>query len=151
MLALHSLGSSSPRPSPDGSGTAGRLVEPGALRRDSGKAPPPSGRPFRPSQVGIVRLPPNLRVDALRINARSPPSLYLYKAKVGPNHPSTLTSISASGDSYKDLGPAWGLKIREETLALRKAKLGPTNRVANSPPLWERQQDHRFGTGARAS
>jgi hypothetical protein len=30
-----------------GSGTAGRLVEPGALRRDSGKAPPPSGRLFR--------------------------------------------------------------------------------------------------------
>ena len=41
MLALHSLGSSSPRPSPDGTGTAGRLVEPDALRRDSGKAPPP--------------------------------------------------------------------------------------------------------------
>ena len=48
MLALHNLGSSSPRPSPDGIGTAGRLVEPGAPWRDPGKAPPPSGRPFQP-------------------------------------------------------------------------------------------------------
>ena len=53
MLALHSLGSSSPRPSPDGTGTAGRLVEPDALRRDSGKAPPPSGRLFRATQLGL--------------------------------------------------------------------------------------------------
>ena len=48
------------------------------------------------------------------------------KAKLGPDHPDTLTSMNNLANSYADAGQHDGaLKLREETLALRKAKLGP--------------------------
>ena len=48
------------------------------------------------------------------------------KAKLGPDHPDTLTSMNNLANSYAALGRhAEALKLREETLALRKAKLGP--------------------------
>jgi serine/threonine-protein kinase len=49
-----------------------------------------------------------------------------YTAELGPDHPNTLQSMNNLAHSYAALG--WhteGLKLREETLALRKAKLGP--------------------------
>ncbi len=52
--------------------------------------------------------------------------LALTKARLGPDHPDTLMSMSNLAIGYSALGRhAEALKLREETLALRKAKLGP--------------------------
>jgi serine/threonine protein kinase/tetratricopeptide (TPR) repeat protein len=49
-----------------------------------------------------------------------------YTAGLGPDHPHTLRSMNNLANSYDDLGRhAEALKLKEETLALRKAKLGP--------------------------
>ena len=49
-----------------------------------------------------------------------------YTARLGPDHPDTLLSMNNLANSYAGLGrQAEALKLREETLALRKAKLGP--------------------------
>ncbi len=49
-----------------------------------------------------------------------------YTALLGPDHPDTLSSMNNLAISYAALGRhAEALKLREETLALRKAKLGP--------------------------
>jgi hypothetical protein len=47
LLALHSLGSSSPRPSPDGTGTAGREWSRTRFGVTPGKRLRSSGRPFQ--------------------------------------------------------------------------------------------------------
>jgi tetratricopeptide (TPR) repeat protein len=48
-----------------------------------------------------------------------------YTAGLGPDHPDTLGSMNRLADSYAALGrQAEALKLREETLTLRKAKLG---------------------------
>ena len=61
--------------------------------------------------------------DALKLYEET---LALQKAKLGPDHPDTLTSMNNLANSYADLGRhADALKLHEETLALRKAKLGP--------------------------
>src|SRR5262249_28761718 len=50
----------------------------------------------------------------------------LYARHRGPDHPDTLTSMSNLAVSYAGLGRhADALKLREETLALQKARLGP--------------------------
>src|SRR5262249_7987328 len=47
----------------------------------------------------------------------------------GPDHPDTLTSMKHLANSYQALGRhAEALKLREEALALQKAKLGPDHR-----------------------
>jgi tetratricopeptide (TPR) repeat protein len=52
--------------------------------------------------------------------------LALRKAKLGPEHPDTLTSLNNLANSYAALGRLdEALKLREEALALWKAKLGP--------------------------
>jgi len=61
--------------------------------------------------------------EALKLREET---LALRRAKLGADHPSTLISMSALGDSYEALSRhAEALKIRQENLALRKAKLGP--------------------------
>ncbi|MGO9921798.1 MAG: tetratricopeptide repeat protein [Isosphaeraceae bacterium] len=50
----------------------------------------------------------------------------LYTRELGPDHPDTLGIMNRLSVVYSDLGQtAEALKLREETLALRKAKLGP--------------------------
>jgi serine/threonine protein kinase/tetratricopeptide (TPR) repeat protein len=50
----------------------------------------------------------------------------LYTKYLGPDHPDTLKSMNGLANSYEALGRhVDALKLREETLALRKAKLGP--------------------------
>jgi len=50
----------------------------------------------------------------------------LYSKHLGPDHPDTLRSMNNLANSYAALGrQAEALKLREETLELRKAKLGP--------------------------
>ena len=52
--------------------------------------------------------------------------LAVRKAKLGPDHPDTLRSMSSLATSYDDAGRGdEALKLREEVLAERKAKLGP--------------------------
>ena len=54
--------------------------------------------------------------------------------QLGPDHPDTLSSMNNLALSYSDLGRhADALKLREETLALRKAKLGPDHPAVTSP------------------
>ena len=61
--------------------------------------------------------------EALKLNEEA---LALRKAKLGPDHPDTLASMTSLANSYTALGRhAEALKLREETLALMKAKLGP--------------------------
>ena len=69
---------------------------------------------------------------------------------LGPEHPYTLLSMNNLANSLNDLGRyADALKLREETLALQKAKLGPEhpntlasiNNLANSYAALGRQAD----------
>jgi tetratricopeptide (TPR) repeat protein len=53
-------------------------------------------------------------------------ALALSKARLGPDHPDTLSSMEGLAYSYTGLGRnAEALKLREQTLALMKAKFGP--------------------------
>jgi tetratricopeptide (TPR) repeat protein len=53
-------------------------------------------------------------------------TLELRKAKLGPEHPDTLTSMSNLAVAYQTAGRlAEALPLYEQTLELRKAKLGP--------------------------
>ena len=53
-------------------------------------------------------------------------TLKLKKAKLGPDHPSTLLSMNNLAIAYHDAGKLdLPLPLFEETLKLRKAKLGP--------------------------
>ena len=53
-------------------------------------------------------------------------TLKLHKAKLGPEHPDTLTSMNNLGQAYRYAGKLdLALPLLEETLKLRKAKLGP--------------------------
>jgi tetratricopeptide (TPR) repeat protein len=53
-------------------------------------------------------------------------TLALRSARLGPDHPDTLTSMYGLAVSYRLLGRhAEALKLHEETLVLRRAKLGP--------------------------
>jgi tetratricopeptide (TPR) repeat protein len=53
-------------------------------------------------------------------------TLKLRKAKLGPDHPHTLTSMNNLAAGYQDAGQlAKALPLYEETLKLMKAKLGP--------------------------
>jgi tetratricopeptide (TPR) repeat protein len=67
--------------------------------------------------------------DAGKLDAALPlyeETLRLQKAKLGPDHPDTLTSMSNLGNGYADAGKLdSALPLYEETLRLRKAKLGP--------------------------
>jgi serine/threonine protein kinase len=48
------------------------------------------------------------------------------QAKLGPDHPDTLTSMNNLAEGYRDAGQlAKALPLLEETLKLKKAKLGP--------------------------
>jgi hypothetical protein len=61
--------------------------------------------------------------DAVKLREET---LALKKAKLGPNHPDTLSSMHNLSISYAALGRhADAYNLREETLMLRKAKLGP--------------------------
>ena len=61
--------------------------------------------------------------EALKLREET---LALQKAKLGPDHPDTLTSMNNLANSYAALGRhAEALKLHEETLALQKTKLGP--------------------------
>ncbi len=52
--------------------------------------------------------------------------LRLAKAKLGPDHPNTLTVMFNLAAIYRDAGQLEkALPLVEETLKLRKAKLGP--------------------------
>jgi hypothetical protein len=63
------------------------------------------------------------RGDALKLREET---LALRKARLGPDHPSTLLSMYNLSVTYHALGRyTEALKLREETLARRKAKLGP--------------------------
>ncbi len=53
-------------------------------------------------------------------------TLTLRRAKLGPDHPDTLSSMNNLANSYSAAGQTdRALKLFEETLALRRAKLGP--------------------------
>jgi tetratricopeptide (TPR) repeat protein len=53
-------------------------------------------------------------------------TLKLMKAKLGPDHPDTLTSMNNLALGYRAAGQLdKALPLLEETLKLRKAKLGP--------------------------
>jgi serine/threonine protein kinase len=74
----------------------------------------------------------------------------IYAARCGLDHPKTLASMNDLANCYADLGQhAEALKMREETLALRKAKLGPDhpdtlrsmNTLANSYADLRRQAE----------
>ena len=53
-------------------------------------------------------------------------TLKLRKAKLGPDHPDTLTSMANLALAYQDAGRLdLALPLLEQTLKLRKAKLGP--------------------------
>ena len=53
-------------------------------------------------------------------------TLKLVKAKLGPDHPDTLTSMNNLASAYQAAGKLdQALPLFEETLKLRKAKLGP--------------------------
>jgi tetratricopeptide (TPR) repeat protein len=74
----------------------------------------------------------------------------IYAQHRGPDHPDTLKSMHRLADSYEALGMyVDALKLREETLALRKAKLGPDdpdtlrsmNSLANSYYFLGRQAE----------
>ena len=82
------------------------------------------------------------QAEALKLREET---LALRKAKLGPDHPDTLSSMNNLANSYAALGrQAEALKLREETLALRKAKLGPDhpdtltsmNNLATATPPW---------------
>jgi serine/threonine protein kinase/tetratricopeptide (TPR) repeat protein len=65
--------------------------------------------------------------DALKLHEET---LALRKAKLGPDHPDTLTSMSNLANSYDSLGRYDdALKLREDALARQKAKLGPAHRL----------------------
>src|SRR5262245_33730353 len=50
----------------------------------------------------------------------------LYSKHRGPDHPDTLRSMNELANSYGELARhSEALKLREETLALRKVRLGP--------------------------
>ncbi len=54
----------------------------------------------------------------------------IYRKKLGPDHPDTLTSMMGLANCYAALGrPDDAVKLHEETLALRKARLGPYHRA----------------------
>jgi tetratricopeptide (TPR) repeat protein len=53
-------------------------------------------------------------------------TLKLMKAKLGPDHPDTLTCMNQLAEAYDDAGELdFALPLFEETLKLRKAKNGP--------------------------
>ena len=57
-------------------------------------------------------------------------TLALRRAKLGPDHPDTLRSMSILAESYADAGQTdRAMKLYEETLALQKAKLGPDHPI----------------------
>jgi len=61
-------------------------------------------------------------VEALKLREET---LALRKAKLGPDHPSTLLSMNNLANSCSALGRhVEALKLREDTVALQKAKLG---------------------------
>jgi tetratricopeptide (TPR) repeat protein len=81
------------------------------------------------SYAGVGR-----HADALKIREET---LALRKAKLGPDHPDTLMSMSNLADTYFAVGRhADALKLREEILALRTAKLGPDH-----PDTWVSKAD----------
>ena len=52
-----------------------------------------------------------------------------FAAALGPGHPDTLRGMTLLSSSYAKAGQNdRALKLREEVLALRKAKLGPDHR-----------------------
>ena len=73
-------------------------------------------------------------------------TLALRKAKLGPDHPDTLTSMNNLADGYRAAGQLdRALPLYEETLALRKAKLGPDH----PDTLDEHEQPRRRLPGRR--
>jgi tetratricopeptide (TPR) repeat protein len=61
--------------------------------------------------------------EALKLHKET---LALMKARLGPDHPDTLTSMHNLAISYRLMGRhAEALKLDEETLAMQRAKLGP--------------------------
>jgi tetratricopeptide (TPR) repeat protein len=86
-------------------------------------------------------------LDALKLREET---LQLRKAKLAPDHPSTLTSMTNLANSYDSIGRTQdALTLREETIQLMKAKLGPDhpdtlismNNLANSYEAAGRKQD----------
>jgi tetratricopeptide (TPR) repeat protein len=71
------------------------------------------------------------RQEALKLREET---LQLSKAKLGPDHPSTLANMANLAVSYDNAGRHQeAIKLTEETLALQKAKLGPDHpRTLNS-------------------
>ena len=66
------------------------------------------------------------------------------KAKLGPEHPMLLETLSGLAACYADLGRnAEALRLREEVLAVRKTKLGPDH-----PDTRQAQRGHRFPTSS---
>ena len=64
-----------------------------------------------------------MAADALQLREET---MSLMKAKLGPTHPDTLSSMNNLVASYHALGRHTdALKLDKETLALRKVKLGP--------------------------
>ena len=62
--------------------------------------------------------------EALKLHEET---LALQKARLGPDHPDTLTSMNNLAISYAALGRhAEALKLHEETLALRRPSSAPT-------------------------
>src|SRR5262249_41587129 len=77
-------------------------------------------------------------------------TLALRQAKLGPDHPDTLDSMSLLADSYTALGRrAEALNLHEQTLALRKARLAADHpdtlismsNVAESPVALDRPSE----------
>ena len=61
----------------------------------------------------------------------------LRKAKLGPEHPDTLLSMNLLAVSYHEVGrDADALKLREERLAIMKAKLGSKDAERNFVRSW---------------
>ena len=122
LASMNNLASSYARPRPARRG-------PQAPRRDAGAAES-QARP-RPPRHACEHEQPGQQLRTTSAGTPTPSSSAkrrwrCSKAKLGPDHPDTLTSMNNLADSYDALGRhADALKLREETLALRKAKLGP--------------------------
>jgi tetratricopeptide (TPR) repeat protein len=79
-------------------------------------------------------------------------TLALQKARLGPDHPDTLTTLNDLASSYAALGRNdEALKLREETLRRRRAKLGADHPDTLRSRLSMATSLVRLGRGAEAA
>src|SRR5262249_28410063 len=95
-------------------------------RRPSSAPTTPTPSPHDPP---AFHLPPRRYQAPGKLDGALPlyvETLKLIKAKLGPDHPSSLTSFNNLAEAYQAAGKLdRALPLYEETLKLKKAKLGP--------------------------